>query len=91
MYGIHGLRDRCESLLIEDLSTSNAAEYFQLAFLHGASKLKLASMEVIARNLDEVKKSPDWTQLRNGPNGSGPFEEMVELLIRKLSKLDPLK
>jgi hypothetical protein len=88
MYAIPGLRDRCESLLIEDLSTSNAAKYFQLAFLYSASKLKLASMKVIARDLDEVAKSPEWVQLRNSPNGGGAFEEIVEFLSRKLSKLD---
>jgi hypothetical protein len=59
MYDIPGLREKCEELLIDDLSTSNVTEYYQWAFLHDASELKSAAIRLMA---NKIKESPESNQ-----------------------------
>ena len=51
-----------------------------MAFLHGGSNLKLASMKRIAENFDEIKNSPEWIEIRGSSYGGEAFKELVEYL-----------
>ena len=74
MYNIPGLRDKCEELLIEDLTSSNVSEYFQLAFLHDDSKLRSAATRLL---INKLKDSPDCEQA---------LGEIFEFLSSKIPK-----
>jgi hypothetical protein len=74
MYDIPGLRDKCEVLLIDDLNTSNVAEYYQWAFLYDAPELKSAAIRLIA---NKIKDNPDSTQA---------LEDILDYLSSKIRK-----
>ena len=73
MYNIPGLRDRCEELMIEDLTASNVAEYFQWAFLHNTSKLQSAAIRLFTNKL----------------NGSANYGQALEEILKFLSSKIP--
>ena len=79
MYHVEGLRRQCETLLIENLSTSNAVEHFQLACLHGGL-LKTAALDFITENFQEIEASPEWAQL-----DPGVVKESFGYLAKKLN------
>jgi hypothetical protein len=89
MYNVSGLRDKCETLLIGDLSTSNAVEYLRLALLYGAARLKNASMELITDNFDEIRKTPEWIQFRDSPKFGEAFEDFLMFWRNKVENRRP--
>ena len=66
---IHELRQHCEDLLVKNVSTDNAIEYYLLASLHhaGGSKLKEETLDTISKNLPAIRNGPEWGQLKEEP------------------------
>ena len=83
-YDIPGLREQCEAMLIGSLSTENAAELFLKAYLHGGSNLKKASTNFIFKNIQQIKQTPGWIELRKHPNALDALEEIIEFMSSKM-------
>ena len=80
-YDIPGLREQCEAMLIGGLSTENAAELYLKAYLHGGSNLKEASTTFIFKNIQQIKQTPGWIELRKNHNA---LEEIIEFMSSKM-------
>ncbi len=79
-YNIPGLRSKCEFLLIKQISTDNVVDHFFKAFLLGTNDLKVAAMNFIAKNFDQVKETPAWTELMKNPHAVEALQEIVKYL-----------
>ena len=85
-FNIPGLRVKCETILIDDLSTTNVVDYFHRAFLHGAARLKMVAMIFIAKNFEEVQKTPEWTNFKGDANCVAALEEILSFLTCRMWK-----
>jgi len=68
-------------MMIRDLTTENAAEYYLKAYLHGGSSLKEASTIFISKNFQQVKETPGWLDVKKNANA---MEEIIESLSNKM-------
>ena len=64
-YHIRALFNKCEAKLIKALSVDNAADYFLVAYLHEANKLKIVAKKFITENVDAVEKTEGMTLIRD--------------------------
>jgi len=85
-FNIPGLRAKCETILIEDLSTANVVDYFHRAFLHGAARLKMVAMVFIAKNFEEVQATPEWIDFKGDANCVAALEEILAFLTCRMWK-----
>ncbi len=81
-YQILGLIARCESLMIEQMSIENVAEFFHKSFLHESAKLKSASMDFIFKNFAAVKATDGWAVLKRSPKSSDALELILNFVIK---------
>jgi len=63
-YDISRLITLCEEVMVSNLKAENAADFFLLVDLHGASQLRKAAMRFTAINLKEVKAAGEWEKLK---------------------------
>ena len=78
-YNIPVLKSRCEKIMSRNLAVGNAATFFRLAYLHGGPTLKEVSLRFITNHLSEVKKTPDWLELRTIPDA---VDEILDSVIK---------
>lgn len=62
-YMITRLVNICEDNLSRNVSMNNVCEYWYEAYLHGTYGLQQACEEFIARNLDDLKDTPEFQEL----------------------------
>ncbi len=85
-FNIPGLRAKCETILIEDVSTANVVNYFHRAFLHGAARLKMVAMTFIAKNFEEVEATPEWNNFKGDANCVAALEEILAFFACRIWK-----
>ena len=63
-YDIKSLKSVCEAELGSTLSPNNAIDRLLLADTHVARGLKTVVLKFIAQNLNDVKQTESWTQMK---------------------------
>ncbi|XP_031634236.1 BTB/POZ and MATH domain-containing protein 6-like [Contarinia nasturtii] len=79
MYGIHGLRNKCEKYIIRagKINVHTACEYFILADTRNAPKLKATALKFISENLEGVKKTSGYIEFKRHRTS---ITDVVEML-----------
>ena len=91
-YDIRELRASCENIMMQQLNTKNCVEYFRLARLYDTGdQFKEKTIEVIASNFQEIKKTPAFLDLQNQPNSIPAIVEITNYLSKKLDVFQPKK
>lgn len=63
-YGMDTLRDKCEDVIIDQLSIANAANIVEITSSVESQRLSKAVLDFILKNRNEVVKSPGWAELK---------------------------
>ena len=63
IFGIDRLKSMCESTIMSNIDTDNAAAIFHASDMHNASSLRERAMNFILHNFDEVSKTQGFEQL----------------------------
>lgn len=63
-YGMDILRDKCEDVIIDQLSISNAANIVEIANSVESQRLSKAVLDFILKNRNAVAKTPGWSELK---------------------------
>ena len=86
-YNIPRLMLLCEEIMASDLNTENAAEYFLLADLYGASQLRKIAKHFTTTHLKKVKGTDGWMKLMvRAPHAVDEIlNEMADLMAQLTS------
>ena len=63
-YQLLRLKDVCSEVLSKQLTLESACDILALSDLHGADQLKVTSMEFVARNLKQIRKTEGYSRLK---------------------------
>ena len=77
-YMLPGLSTKCETLLIDALSTSNVCDLFYLAFLHLRSQLRSAAVDFMVRHSDQIAASSELKRLVEKFETEDAFKEAID-------------
>jgi hypothetical protein len=83
MYNIQPLRLACEKMLVKSVNVENCMSLYTLAYLHNSKDLKKMSTAIIYPNLEKIKTTPAYSDLKNQPYGFDALSEMIEIIWKK--------
>lgn len=64
MYQMQALRDKCEDLIIDQLSVANATNILDMLSRFESERLSQAVLDFILKNRREIVKTADWIKLK---------------------------
>lgn len=77
-YQITSLFDKCETHLCKNLTCANAAEFYIVAYLHQADKLKVCAKRFICNRFPQVLKSEAEGMMFMAKHHTEPFFELLD-------------
>ncbi len=81
-YDVPLLKLQCEKWLAENISTTNAIDILNLAYLHSSEQLMEVALNYVALNMAAVKRMDGWDELAKGhPN-------IIEMLHKTVYQIE---